>query len=61
MPYTVLFPLPFQALDSVGHRDLNKTLLLEGLMDFNKRPGKNNPALSQENISTRDSKLVATY
>lgn len=59
MPYTLLFPFLLQAQDSVGHIDLNKSLLLEGISDL-KRPGKNNHALSQKKISTRDSKQVAT-
>lgn len=59
LPYTLLFLFPFQDRDTVGHIVL-KPLLFERLTDL-KRSGKNNPALSQKKISTRDSKLVATY
>lgn len=59
LPYTLLFLFPHQDQDTVGHIDL-KPLLREGLADL-KRSAKNNPALSQKKLSTRDSKLVATY
>lgn len=59
LPHTVLFSFPLQLQASVGHIDLNKPLSLEGFTDL-KTPGKNYAALSQKEISMRDSKLVPT-